>query len=301
MPNFVYALIAILLVLFVTAKVGNYMRQRTMRAAPRITRAELDTFRESLAAATLPMAKMIVTGAAPTSATASKIGGAPFADTLQLEWPTSRENGSPMLFLAQINFADMPPLPDFPTTGILQLFAAADARGNLEDIQAEETRVIRWFADPQGNLALKVPQVLQELQERGTLSQRGRVAGLAVTFLRAEAVACPYNWPFDDVGPDMHGRLGETPEIEKEKLKLEAEADSIRESYGTHWVAGHPSFVQGDIRGKPELSALDRVILHLGFDEDVRIGDAGELNLMIQRQDLLARDFQKAVCTWDCG
>jgi uncharacterized protein YwqG len=301
MPSFVYTLIAIAVVVLVMSKVEAYRHQRKMRAAPRITQAELDAVRQSFAAATLPMAKMIMTGAAPSSATQSKIGGEPFADSPDLEWPTCAEGGSPMLFLAQINFAELPELPDFPGSGILQLFAVANAKGHIENTESEETRVIRWFPTATGQLTLKVPQVFQAIRKHGTLSAKGMSAGLAVSFVRAEAKANPYNWPFDEVGPNIYGRLGETPEVEKGKMKLEAEGDAIRESYGTHWVGGHPSFVQGDVRYQPGLRDLDRVILHLGFDEDVCLGDAGELNLMIRRRDLLARDFQKAFCTWDCG
>lgn len=36
------------------------------------------------------------------------------------------EMGSPLAFLLQLNFADMPPLPDFPTEGLLQLFIESE-------------------------------------------------------------------------------------------------------------------------------------------------------------------------------
>jgi uncharacterized protein YwqG len=301
MPSIVYVLLALVAVLFVLAQVGKRRHLKKMLAAPRITQAEIDAFRQSLAAASLPMAKMTVTGASPTLSTESRIGGEPFADKPDLAWPTYAKDGSPMLFLAQINFADLPEMPDFPRSGLLQLFAAADARGHIEDTEVEETRVLRWFPDAKGDVTLKVPEVFRAIKKRGTLSAKGMTAGLAVSFVRAEVKANPYNWPFEEAGPNIHERTGETPEVDKDMMTLEAEAVAIRDSYGTHWVGGHPSFVQADVRARPDLQDLDRVLLHLGFDDEVCLGDAGELNLMIRRQDLLDRNFQKAFCTWDCG
>jgi uncharacterized protein YwqG len=301
MPTLVFTLLALVVIVFVAAKFETHRRQKKMQAAPRITQAEVDAFRQSLAAATLPMAKMVVTGAAAGQSTESRIGGQPFSDLTHSDWPTYAEDGSPMLFLAQINFAEVPHLPDFPRAGILQLFAAGDARGHIEDTALDETRVIRWFPEPSGDQTLVVPREFLTLKKRGTLSPRAIANGLAVRFVSAEAKGHPYNWPFEQTGPDTFNRLGETPEVEADSRRLESEADTIRESYGTHWVAGQPSFVQEDVRYQTELQSFDRVLLHLGFDDDVCIGDAGELNLMIRRQDLLARDFQKAFCTWDCG
>lgn len=67
-----------------------------------------------------------------------------------------------------------------------------------------------------------------------------------------------------------------------------------------HWVGGHPSFVQYDIRNEiPETRHLDRVLLHIGSDADINLGDASELNVIISRDDLLRLDFDKGYLTWD--
>lgn len=54
----------------------------------------------------------------------SKLGGCPYMEDIS-QYPKD-ENGAPMVFLAQINLSEMPPLPDFPTEGLLQFYIAND-------------------------------------------------------------------------------------------------------------------------------------------------------------------------------
>ena len=62
--------------------------------------------------------------------TDSKFGGLPYL-------PASAdyvldEQGKPMTLLAQLNFAEMPPLPDFPEKGIVQFFVTnADSNSSI--------------------------------------------------------------------------------------------------------------------------------------------------------------------------
>lgn len=82
---------------------------------------------------------------------------------------------------------------------------------------------------------------------------------------------------------------------------LEAREDAIVARYGTHWVGGYPSFVQQDVRyDDPVLERLNRVLLHLGQDSNVEVGDAGTLNVMIAEDDLRNRRFDRAYLAWDC-
>ena len=50
----------------------------------------------------------------------SKIGGNPYLP-LNADYPRNA-NGEPLTLLAQVNFAEMPPLPNFPSSGLLQFF-----------------------------------------------------------------------------------------------------------------------------------------------------------------------------------
>lgn len=62
----------------------------------------------------------------------SKLGGYPYLEDTKT-YPKGTDS-KPMVFLAQINFDEMKPLPDFPKTGILQIFIADnDTHGIDED------------------------------------------------------------------------------------------------------------------------------------------------------------------------
>lgn len=54
----------------------------------------------------------------------SKVGGQPYLP-LDMAYPTNN-HGEPLFLLAQINFAQLPKLPNYPDTGILQIFIASD-------------------------------------------------------------------------------------------------------------------------------------------------------------------------------
>ena len=59
--------------------------------------------------------------AAATTAYQSKIGGTPYLPK-NAEYPYHAEKKHPLTLVAQINFAEVPPLPSFPERGILQVF-----------------------------------------------------------------------------------------------------------------------------------------------------------------------------------
>ncbi|AQQ14179.1 hypothetical protein CGLAU_00925 [Corynebacterium glaucum] len=65
----------------------------------------------------------------PDTPTTSKIGGTPY---LPESHPFPEDEAGPMLFIAQFNFDELPELPDFPTTGILQLFVRNDSLMGLD-------------------------------------------------------------------------------------------------------------------------------------------------------------------------
>lgn len=288
---------ALMAVFLVVQTISDALLLRKMRAAPRVTKAEVDRFWAAVHAASLPMAKIRPSAKAPPKAHQSRIGGRAFAGGQA--WPVSPRDGRPMLFLAQINFADLPQIEDFPASGLLQVFVSCDGQGNIESTEAEEDRVLRWFSEPAGDETLPLPSMLDDLKKPGTLSRRALAEGIALNFKSAEAKGNPYSNQLGALLPDVTRQLGETKTVQAALDRLDAKCEAIVEGYGTHWVGGHPRFVQDAPRD--DVGALDRVLLHLGFDDDVCLGDAGELNLLISKQDLQRRDFSRALCYWDCA
>ena len=283
-------------------------RRREAEAAPRITEAEVTGFWEDIAAATLPMAKARVEADAPQTPAGSRIGGRPLAIGHDPSWPKSVYDDFPMLLIAQINFAEMPPLDDFPTAGLLQIFSSLDGDRDAQDL-AEHERVIRWDPAPATDRVLAVPPEFDDDSRafrsrfHDGFSRRARLTGLPLTFEAAEAPGNPFTWPFEDrVGAiAWDNRLPENDAVGEMVDAVEDRIARIQKAYGTHWVGGYPNFVQEDPRSLEEYQHLDRVLFHLGFDEDINIGDAGELNVLISRQALRDRAFETAFLTWDCS
>jgi len=298
--SFVFTLASLGVVFAISMLVVSRIQDRKRRAAPRITQSELDGYWGAIHAARLPFAKIYVGADHPLLAAQSRIGGLPFAEMGRETWPSGGVDGLPMQFLAQINFADMAGLDGFPAKGLLQLFGAVDERGALDNLEDPSARVLRWFPDPQGDRTLPLPDSLATAKH-SVFSKRALHEGLTLGFELGQAPGNPSNDEFLDLAPDDRSRMGETEAVQAQLGRAFADKEAhILEGYGAHWVGGHPSFTQNDVRIDPETRKLDRVVLHLGFDDNVCLGDAGELNLLISKEDLAGQDFSNAVCFWDC-
>lgn len=114
-------------------------------------------------------------------------------------------------------------------------------------------------------------------------------------------IASIYHSSLDRFRQDWHNRLPESDDVVAQLEAFEKAEELESTAAPTHWVGGHPDFVQEDVRFDPDWQEMDRVLLHLGFDNDLCLGDAGMLNVMISRRDLRNRAFDKVICTWDCS
>ncbi|SHH84983.1 YwqG family protein [Marivita hallyeonensis] len=273
--------------------------RREAEGAPRITLAEAQSFWNAIEECALPIAKAIVQSRPPSSPQESRIGGAPLAIGQDTSWPRNPHNDFPMAFVAQVNFSELPRLEGFPTRGVLQIFSSFE----MIDDTGECDRVIRWEPDPQTDQLLVVPDEIQKTtRQTRDFSEKARRVGLPLIFEPDVAPGNPYNWPFEESDPSMENRLPESEEVAAFMDNWEARTEQIVNGYGDHWVGGHPRFVQQDVRAScPECQNLNRILFHMGCDDEINLGDGGELNVMISREALLQRDFQKAYLTWDCA
>ncbi|MGH1415895.1 MAG: hypothetical protein ACRBB0_20590 [Pelagimonas sp.] len=54
----------------------------------------------------------------------------------------------------------------------------------------------------------------------------------------------------------------------------------MEELHDAHWVGSQPNLIQSDLHHTPEWPELDRVVLLLGFDVDLVLGNADIQNVI---------------------
>ncbi|MEP1585842.1 MAG: DUF1963 domain-containing protein [Tateyamaria sp.] len=219
----------------------------------------------------------------------SSIGGAPSMPR-SAAWPSCKDQ-RPMVFLAQINFAEMPPLHSFPGQGIIQFFVKDDDvfgvftgefqvlyHTNLDTLERRSAPTINFT--PFGH----------RLHSEGAILKGSPAAGLP-------NFGC---WQVDE----YIEKLEERTDVSDEAFDaLERAFDEARPS--THYFGGHPAFDQGDVRRSDERD-LSAVLFQMGYQPDdngwdVCWGDAGQATFLTTENDLLQKDFTKILYNWDCA
>ncbi|MBC8050698.1 MAG: DUF1963 domain-containing protein [Chitinophagales bacterium] len=222
----------------------------------------------------------------------SFIGGWPY-------WPVEEpypiaSTGGPMIFLAQINFSEMPPLPDYPTTGLLQIFVD-DAHDycfgcKFPSFGDDGFRVI--YRPAFGGVAQKdfaifpnIRSALFQLYEQG-------IRGTPLTFKTQTMLPLHGDWRIEKkLSKFGYPRTSKEFDYFYERMGLDRQI--------AHYVGGHPKFVQSDIR-EVENNDFDRVLLQLGYDNFIMWGDSGEANFLIKLVDLKNQNFKNCFFNWDC-
>jgi uncharacterized protein YwqG len=244
----------------------------------------------------LPAVDLVPAGAAPATPGGTRIGG-PVWLAAGERWPADR-TGKPMVFLAQVDFAAMPRLPDYPTAGVLQFFIAHnDTYG--ADFQRPERGDFRvmWrpaFA-PGGRIERNRPHTGAIVGMDSPLEGKQALVGVALRARRTERVPTYNDWRFVRDFPALYRRNGWG--------RLNALLDAhFGEEPEVHHIGGHPEFVQDDWRTfRPDYRRADRVLLNLWSDKTLMWGDAGQGQFLISRDDLRKRDFSRVWYQWDCS
>lgn len=253
-------------------------------------------YREWQAANALPAVDLAPAGPAPFKPDGTRIGGPVWLAAAE-EWPRDRK-GKAMVFLAQVDFAKMPRLPDYPESGVLQFFIAHDQMYGA-DFQRPERSDFRaiWRPDfaPGGRLVRSVPHKDAINGIDSPLDSPQAVTGVALRGTPTERKPNFNNWMFVRDFADLYERNGWG--------RLNALLDAgFRDDPERHHVGGHPEFVQDDWRTfRPEYRKADRVLLNLWSKDGLMWGDAGQGQFLIAREDLLKRDFSKVWYQWDCS
>ncbi len=253
--------------------------------------APLEPFREKWLATLQPFIRVRPQAERPTSWWESKVGGLPYLPR-HVEYPTDPE-GRPLYLLAQLNFGDMPSLPPFPSSGIVQFYINDDGAYGMDfdDEQNPANFRVLYFAEPllsekdlQTDLPLPVDyESLPHHPERS----------FPLSFERAEEVVPITDYRFwQHFGPDFFLQFGEAEWDMQDAVARLVRSDG-------HKVGGYAFFTQDDPRrpGDPML-----LLFQIDSDEslDLMWGDMGVGHFFIREQDLAARRFDRVLYNWDC-
>ena len=168
----------------------------------------------------------------------SKIGGNPYLP-LNADYPRNA-NGEPLTWLAQVNFAEMPPLPNFPSSGLLQFFIDGTDYSYGMDFEYQSRENYR---------VVYHPEVTQDLAQFCSEFAPFQAASLEEDALPMNG---EYRIVFQDVVQqpitcsDFRNEL--TNDWEKRDTQI---LDVLFDQYSGegHRIGGYPFFTQDDPRG----------------------------------------------------
>ena len=191
------------------------------------------------------------------------------------------ENGQPMLMWAQINFAEIPALKDFPEKGILQFFLSPTDWTEMKDY-----KIIFW-EDPSVKTALTTD-----------------FSFLTDDLFEECPINCPHSLHFE-----LIDNYGSPTDVRTQNIILLIGSDEISSEDedvlyeffdGTgHKLSGYAHFTQDDPRYK-EATKNDVLLLQIDTDTHITLGDSGVAHFFIPKEALLNKDFSKAWFNWDC-
>lgn len=212
------------------------------------------------------------------------------------EWPRD-DAGEPLLFLAQINFADCAALEGYPREGVIQFFIGVDDLFGADfDNLLGGTRFIRVIApDAKGALHDRPPttrtdEYLYSPSQSDTVRDRG-------VMLVAES----FEDQIDLSNREADQRFFAMSEDHDLDPLYEA-IDAIDQTRTLcHHTGGYPAFTQSDIRFDEKYAGFNQVLLRLTSDDILMWGDAGECVFMMRSADLARGDFSQVAYSWDCG
>ena len=250
-----------------------------------------------------PFARTRLTPAA-TSPTESKVGGMPYTPE-GFVWPTDGTEGfeeRPLAFLAQVNFAELPPLEGFPREGIAQFYISDGEHYGLDFEQPTRQRGFRVVFHertdaPNAEPGVKPAPLLPAVGGEFRMTFEAATMAMTVSDYRFDKVLLEaYNAAFPSK------RVSSVERIPDERL------DQLCERLETtgHRVGGYPAFAQLDPREyHAELKGHTTLLLQIDSAQDgehpIRWGDGGSCAFLARPEDLAKRDFGNVLYYWDCN
>ena len=246
-----------------------------------------------------PFIKIKVKQAKKLPLTASKFGGVPYW-LPEMPYPVDN-NGDKLALLAQIDLAELPPLPDFPEKGLLQFFISNDDVAGLDfDNPLSQTgwRVV-YHASVNPNISEKEVLNLAIPLENMPLGD----TQYKLSFKLAQTSISPCDYRFEDLFKTTAQQLKITFDKNDEIFDLidEDTHEKLYNSTAGHHIGGYPIFTQDDPRSEEQLAEHKILLLQIDTEGDIMWGDAGVGNFFITADDLKKRDFSRVLYNWDCA
>ena len=230
----------------------------------------------------------------------SKIRGNPYQPKNE-SYPVDLA-GNPLILLAQINFAQIPSLPPYPSKGIIQFFISADdelygmnLENGFEDLSVQNNFCVRYFAD----VITEESQLITDFDFLNLdidLDFLPAVNQCSMNFELATEIISLSDYQFDQIfGNNCFDEFGD-----KADEIAEICWDTL-ESEG-HKIGGYAYFTQEDPRYSAPSSENWLLLLQIDTDNaaDIMWGDAGVGGFFIREDDLRKRDFSHVIYNWDC-
>ena len=271
--------------------------------------AALEPFRARIEATVKPAVKISTELAVQDSFFDSTFGGFPYLPK-GFEYPKDSE-GKPLTLLAQINWAQVPPLADYPRNGILQFYIAKNHEFYGVDFdkprEQKDWRVLYFPEVDRENYQTDFSFLgsFEDYYSETPFEIRTDEDGncFKLSFETVELPVTGGDYQFDFLFRGNDGEVNIYSTIDDETWE---EYYDIYDS-SAHKIGGYAQFTQDDPRGysknRDDSNGENPWLLLLQIDSENGImwGDAGIGNFFIRQNDLQALNFKDVWYNWDCG
>ncbi len=221
----------------------------------------------------------------------SQLGGLPYWPK-DMDYPVDPDE-APLLFMAQINFEEMPTIEAFPTRGMVQFFISEnDSYGfDPNDPSCQEYFRIIYHAELTSDInCLKTDFPHLDFVENAPfpLHQEHQI------YFEKQIELVPLtDVAFDRVfGPEFLMQFGDEEWNIREQYSNQIKAEG-------HKIGGYAFFTQEDPRDLDEDTLL-LFQIDSEVDKEICWGDMGVANFFIPKEDLLNHNFSNVRFNWDC-
>lgn len=230
-----------------------------------------------------------------TSVFNSKIAGEPFLPEGFI-YPVDKSSGEPLVFLAQINFSELPHIKGFPANGILQFYIKDKMFYGMDFDNRINQNSFRVCFHPgiTGNETTYSSPVKTYDKEMFPVHKTCKIEGRITTDYISHWI-----WNFrEKLLPVYQQVTGSNVDTVPEKV-IEFIEENLHPTVESK-IGGYPSFTQEDPRY--EYKDYSILLLQLVSEESSGLmwGDCGIANFFITPDDFKRLDFDNVLYSWDC-